>query len=526
MAVQLAVPSAQEFLQLQSPAQSASQGAVSSSSDGQGESGSGFDGFLSTVQALRSLRSSSGGVTRQSTLASRQNRLDGVSQIFLPIGRGVIEDLDRLEDLNELGEEALAEQYGAEQAELIGEMGDAVIAVRDAAMKMSRFDPDLILGDGFKDSSLHKALRDFLEKLEGLNLSHSDGESIDTEEEPSVDDLLSNAAALIAPVLDVPAPVEGTGEGEAANTGSVIPDAVSADWVLPETTEDETEARDSAADFLETLNGAASDAAVQADDGTNSDSDAQTLDDLLRTFRDAIASRREESGKSQDSGSDAENSQKREAQIPRLKDISSSQSGSRALRASAAGDTKDAGIEAHRTNSFVSEVASAMSSVKEGEPAEKPQAPTATLPGTTYTLEGENAFGTGVTSVLEFMRSDGLDEARIVVEPPALGRIDVSLQATASGVEAIFKVDNEHLKQMLQQQLDTLKSSLQAQGINVSGLAVDIKERDDQKGRGDLYGTNKKSRRIGGVESADDSAEEPARMARLDLERGLLHWVA
>jgi flagellar hook-length control protein FliK len=124
------------------------------------------------------------------------------------------------------------------------------------------------------------------------------------------------------------------------------------------------------------------------------------------------------------------------------------------------------------------------------------------------------------------MRGDDASEARIVVEPPALGRIDVSLNSDSRGVEATFKVDNEYLKQMLQNQLDALKTSLQAQGIHVSGLAVDIKNRDDQRGRGDLHGAKGRTRRSAGLDAASDETRDNARLMRLDLERGILHWVA
>ncbi|GHV51858.1 hypothetical protein FACS1894216_06870 [Synergistales bacterium] len=146
-----------------------------------------------------------------------------------------------------------------------------------------------------------------------------------------------------------------------------------------------------------------------------------------------------------------------------------------------------------------------------------------TRPGLAYTLAADNAFDDGLNSVLQFMRQDGVDEARIVVEPPSLGRIDVSLHATASGVEAAFKVDNEALKQTLQTHIEALKTSLEAQGIHVSSISVDIGDRDSQRNRGN--GAQKGKRKINGIEAYEE--EESARqIARLDLEKGLLHWVA
>jgi flagellar hook-length control protein FliK len=181
-----------------------------------------------------------------------------------------------------------------------------------------------------------------------------------------------------------------------------------------------------------------------------------------------------------------------------------------------------------KSTAFAGELASAMRA-KPGtsgtdETANAPRTPMMTLPGSTYELGGESPLGDGMRSVLEFMKNDGINEARIVVEPPSLGRVDVSLQASGAGVEAVFKVDNEALKQILQQQLDLLKTSLEAQGIHVSNLAVDIKNRDDQKGRPDLYGNRGKTRRADGI--ADIGGEDEPRLVRIDLEKGLLHWVA
>lgn len=139
-----------------------------------------------------------------------------------------------------------------------------------------------------------------------------------------------------------------------------------------------------------------------------------------------------------------------------------------------------------------------------------------------YSLRSGNKFGEGLASVVELMNRDGLPEARIVVEPPALGRIDVALRTTSNGVEALFRVENEELRQMVQFQLDSLKTSLQAQGIHVSALAVDIRNNEGQKGR--YSGAPKKGRRVNLGDVGDDIAE--TKIARLDLENGLLHWVA
>lgn len=153
-----------------------------------------------------------------------------------------------------------------------------------------------------------------------------------------------------------------------------------------------------------------------------------------------------------------------------------------------------------------------------------PEAQPASRAGMTYAMDRANAFGDGIFTALEFMKTDGVQEARIVVEPPALGHIDVSIRASESGLQAAFKVDNEHLKQMVQQHIDILKSSLQTQGIHVSSIAVDIRNKEDQNGQGAAYAKNKKAK--GGRGSDDETENEnETTLVRLDLEKGLLHWI-
>jgi flagellar hook-length control protein FliK len=159
------------------------------------------------------------------------------------------------------------------------------------------------------------------------------------------------------------------------------------------------------------------------------------------------------------------------------------------------------------------------------ERAARSETPAALNLPMTYVLKGGDAFGEGLTSVVEFMRSDGTASARIIVEPPALGRVDISLTSTSSGVEANFRVDNEELRQMVQKNLDSLKESLEAQGIHLSAMTVDIRNNEGRDGRGDAYG-NKKTGKRGAVRGGEKEDAEAEKVLRLDLEQGLLHWVA
>jgi flagellar hook-length control protein FliK len=143
-----------------------------------------------------------------------------------------------------------------------------------------------------------------------------------------------------------------------------------------------------------------------------------------------------------------------------------------------------------------------------------------------YTLMSADKFGEGLRSVMTIMTRDGGAEARIVVEPPALGRVDISLRSSAGGVEANFRVDNEELRQMVQKQLDSLKESLTAQGIHISGMTVDIKNNEGDRGKTGVPKKGRRSARAGGAEELDEDIGDSASVLRLDLEKGLLHWVA
>jgi hypothetical protein len=411
--------------------------------------------------------------------------------------------------LNRMGE--MAGLLGSEPAEKAGSFRGK----KEAAV-ISRFDPDLILGsDGADEKFEGISIRDLFEGLTDLKPNER------VTEESLPDDAAGEEPAL----PDLPP------ESKAGGVDAVPAEELLAG--LPDL-EIETEPEDGGDDELAAAALlAAAERAARPDGGDAPAPDADAAD-MAALFAEV---REPERGASDgDPGGEGRREQLFQSQPKRdgtdapqaaLKSSRRAESFGASGALAAAGDS-DAGETAGRavSGSFSSELASAMASRGEQTAPSAAASPASPPPGATTVLNPEAAFGDGLTNVLEFMKNDGMNQARIVVEPPALGRVDVSLQATASGMEASFRVDNEHLRQMLQQQLDTLKASLQAQGIHVSSLAVDIKNRDDQKDRGGLYETGRKNRRAGGIKGEDGEREEEGRLVRLDLERGLLHWVA
>ena len=126
----------------------------------------------------------------------------------------------------------------------------------------------------------------------------------------------------------------------------------------------------------------------------------------------------------------------------------------------------------------------------------------------------------GLVNVVRFIRADGVHKANVVIDPPALGRISVELTSGSSGVEASIKVASEQIRNLIQDQLDQLRMNLSQQGVQVAEFTVDVQQ--------DNSGSQQQNSQQGNQERnfftiADDEETEEF---RVDLEDGLLYWVA
>ena len=124
-------------------------------------------------------------------------------------------------------------------------------------------------------------------------------------------------------------------------------------------------------------------------------------------------------------------------------------------------------------------------------------------------------------NTVRFIRADGVRKANIIIDPPALGRISVEIVSSSSGVEASVKVASEQIRQIVQEQITQLRDNLSQQGVQVSELTVDVQQ--DSTGQGQNSGhEDRRSPYSFTAPENDDDAEE----FRIDLEEGLLYWVA
>ena len=129
----------------------------------------------------------------------------------------------------------------------------------------------------------------------------------------------------------------------------------------------------------------------------------------------------------------------------------------------------------------------------------------------------------GIVNVVRFIRSDGVHKANIVIDPPALGRITVEITSGTSGVEASVKVASEQIRQIVQDQITQLRDNLSQQGVQVSEFTVDIQQ--EFGGQGQNSGGQEQNQR-GSYDLTAQDADEDTENFRVDLEEGLLYWVA
>ena len=139
----------------------------------------------------------------------------------------------------------------------------------------------------------------------------------------------------------------------------------------------------------------------------------------------------------------------------------------------------------------------------------------------TYSPTQAGTLRAGIVNTVRFIRADGVQKANIVIDPPALGRITIELSSGTSGVEASVKVASEQIRQVVQEQMAQLRENLSQQGVQVSEFTVDVQQ--DNTGQGQNSGRENQRRQY---EFSAGNTEEDTEDFRIDLEEGLLYWVA
>ena len=169
---------------------------------------------------------------------------------------------------------------------------------------------------------------------------------------------------------------------------------------------------------------------------------------------------------------------------------------------------------------------SLLAAARQDQGVRRPAEPASGLPqATSLPGRGGEALEDGVQQVVRFLRAEGRQSAGIIVDPPALGRIEIELVSLAKTVEASIKVSSEQVRQLVQDHITILRNHLEQQGVHLGEFVVDL--RDNSKGGTGREGFGRDSGRRGGASSRDEAEAVEAPLSfRMDLEHGMLYLLA
>ena len=136
---------------------------------------------------------------------------------------------------------------------------------------------------------------------------------------------------------------------------------------------------------------------------------------------------------------------------------------------------------------------------------------------------GDSAILEGAELLLRAAVRAESQTARMIIDPPALGPMEVSVTLAGDGLSASFRVESETVRQLLLQNADALRESLSRAGIQVAGFSVSV---DVGQGGGRFAEPRPETRRRARDSRDEDEGDEGhAPVTRLDAEAGVLHWV-
>lgn len=140
---------------------------------------------------------------------------------------------------------------------------------------------------------------------------------------------------------------------------------------------------------------------------------------------------------------------------------------------------------------------------------------------------GAEAMARGLAETIHVIRRREGHRGTVEVSPPELGRVRITVDSSGEAVQVHLRVDSAQVRDMLQQTSDVLREALERQGLNLTEMSVDVGQQG--KGQGSAGGgAPQEGAGSGSYPALSDSTDmdEEEVMTRLDLERGILNWVA
>lgn len=139
---------------------------------------------------------------------------------------------------------------------------------------------------------------------------------------------------------------------------------------------------------------------------------------------------------------------------------------------------------------------------------------------------GVEAMAQGLAETVHVVRKRDGHRGTIEVSPPNLGQVRITVDSSGDTVRVHLRVDSVQVRDMLDQTADVLKQAMADRGLSLAGMSVDVGGQGGERSRG--WGSAMESYAGSFGESGEVPVEEESEevIARLDLERGMLHWVA
>lgn len=144
----------------------------------------------------------------------------------------------------------------------------------------------------------------------------------------------------------------------------------------------------------------------------------------------------------------------------------------------------------------------------------------------TLQTSGERAIGEGIAHVVSFLKNEKGEKKGILrVEPPELGKVRIVVNSSSDEVHVHLTVERPEAGDLVKGSEDVLRDALKRQGLTLGDLSVDI---GNSGGREQFTGQEEHSFHTYPVAETDltETDDDTPAIAEIDLNQGLLHWIA
>lgn len=139
---------------------------------------------------------------------------------------------------------------------------------------------------------------------------------------------------------------------------------------------------------------------------------------------------------------------------------------------------------------------------------------------------GDRAIGEGLAHVVSLLKNEKGEKKGILrVEPPELGKVRIVVNSSSDEIHVHLTVEKPEAGDLIKGSEDVLRDSLKRQGLALGDLSVDVGNNGERE-----HFTGRQKYDLHSHESAEpdlaETEEDSAVLARIDLEQGILHWIA